>query len=133
MARTDVRDKRASHAPSPPHRDPALDESVVEILARMDKTLAALVTQKAADERRGQPTQARPPPLEDDVIRVYSVDDVAKLLKIAKSTIYWNLTNGLLPGVKVGGRWVVSHAALVRLLESGNRPQQREEACEAAE
>jgi excisionase family DNA binding protein len=122
MARTDVRDKRASYAPSPPGRDPALDalpphESVVEKLARIDKALAALVSQKAADEARGQPTQAQPPPSLEDTVRVYDVREVAEILHLALSTVYWGVNNGKIPAIKVGARWLIPHVALMRMLE----------------
>ena len=85
-----------------------------DVLAR----LAALEAQFAGKtlEDRGQPTDARPPPTDDTSVRVYTVAETAKILRLGLTRTYDFIVKGRIPAIKLGGRWLVPHDALVRLL-----------------
>ena len=93
---------------------PALLRVDSEVLARLE-ALEARVTGKTIDDR-GQPTEPRPPPAEDTSIRVYTVKETAKILRLGLTRTYGNIASGRIPAIKLGGRWLVPHDALVRLL-----------------
>jgi excisionase family DNA binding protein len=46
----------------------------------------------------------------------YSVGETAKIMRIDESTMYRHLRNGTFPAVKIGGRYVVPHVVLERLI-----------------
>jgi excisionase family DNA binding protein len=94
---------------------PALLRVGSEVLARL-KALEARVAGKTIDDR-GQPTEPRPPPTEDTSIRVYTVKETAKILRLGLTRTYDNVVKGRIPAIKLGGRWLVPHDALVRLLQ----------------
>jgi|SRR6516165_7584439 len=71
---------------------------------------------KAIDDR-GQPTEPRPPPAKETSIRVYTVAETAKILRLGLTKTYDNIISGRIPAIKLGGRWLVPHEALVRLLQ----------------
>jgi excisionase family DNA binding protein len=85
-----------------------------DVLARLE-ALEARVTGKTVDDR-GQPTEPRPPPTDDTSVRVYTVAETAKILRLGLTRTYDFIVRGRIPAIKLGGRWLVPHDALVRLL-----------------
>lgn len=118
MARTIVAGERSRSARTPkaPPLDPvpALLRADSELLARLT-ALEASLTGKTIDDR-GQPTEPRPPPT-DNSIRVYTVKETAKILRLGLTRTYDNIVEGRIPAIKLGRRWLVPHEALVRLLQ----------------
>lgn len=47
----------------------------------------------------------------------YTATEVSAMLRLDESTLYRHLRKGAFPGIKIGGRYVVPRAALVRLIE----------------
>ena len=119
MARTAVAGERTSSAPmskqAPLDPVPAFLRVESDVLARLE-ALEARVIGKTIDDR-GQPTEPRPPPAEDTSIRVYTVKETAKILRLGLTRTYDNIVSGRIPAIKLGGRWLVPHEALVRLLQ----------------
>ena len=119
MARTTVAGERISSARMPKlaplDRVPALLRVDSDVLARLE-ALEARVIGKTTDDR-GQPTEPRPPPAEETSIRVYTVPETAKILRLGLTKTYDNIMSGRIPAIKIGGRWLVPHDALVRLLQ----------------
>jgi excisionase family DNA binding protein len=118
MARTDVAGERSSSAPMP--KQISLDPvppllRVNSVLARLE-ALETRVAGKTIDDR-GQPTEPRPPPAEDTSVRVYTVRENARILRLGLTRTYDNIVSGKIPAIKIGGRWLVPHDALVRLLQ----------------
>jgi excisionase family DNA binding protein len=100
---------------APLDRVPALLRVDSDVLARLE-ALEARVIGKTTDDR-GQPTEPRPPPAEETAIRVYTVAETAKILRLGLTKTYDNIMSGRIPAIKIGGRWLVAHDALVRLLQ----------------
>jgi hypothetical protein len=46
----------------------------------------------------------------------YTAAETSKIVRLDESTLYRHLRNGTFPGVKIGGRYVVPHAVLERLI-----------------
>jgi excisionase family DNA binding protein len=119
VARTPVAGERSSFARLPKQEvldpAPALFRVDSEVLARLE-ALEARVTGKTLNDR-GQPTEPRPPPTEDTSIKVYTVKETAKILRLGLTRTYDNIVKGRIPAIKLGGRWLVPHDALVRLLQ----------------
>lgn len=46
----------------------------------------------------------------------YTAAETSKMLRLDESTLYRHLRSGTFPGVKIGGRYVVPHAVLERLI-----------------
>lgn len=63
------------------------------------------------------PLAAPPPPASEHRPAFYNVSEAAEIMRIDESTLYRHLRNGRFPGVKIGGRYVVPHVALERLIE----------------
>ena len=118
MARTPVAGERSSSARMPKQEVldpvPALLRVDSEVLARLE-ALEASVAGKTVDDR-GQPTEARPPPTEDTSIKVYTVKETAEILRLGLTRTYDNIVKGRIPAIKLGGRWLVPHDGLRRLL-----------------
>jgi excisionase family DNA binding protein len=123
VARTAVAGERHSSARTPKQLPldpmPTLMRVDSDVLARL-AALEAQVAGKTLDDRR-QPTDARPPPAEDTSVKVYTVKETAKLLKLGITRTYDNIVNGRIPAIKLGGRWLVPHDALVRRLHELHR------------
>jgi excisionase family DNA binding protein len=119
MARIIVAGERSSLARTPKQEVldplPAPLRSDSDVLARLE-ALEARVTGKTVDDR-GQPTEPRPPPAEDTSVKVYTVAETAKILRLGLTKTYDNIVSGRIPAIKIGGRWLVPHEALVRLLQ----------------
>jgi len=45
-------------------------------------------------------------------IKLYTVDEVAKICRVRPRTIYNDLINGKLPGVKIGKAWRITRESL---------------------
>lgn len=120
MARTPVAGERPSSARTSKIEVldpvPAVLRVDSEVLARL-AALEARVTGKTVDDR-GQPTEPRPPPTDDTSVRVYTVAETAKILRLGLTKTYDNILSGRIPAIKLGGRWLVPHEALVRLLKA---------------
>jgi excisionase family DNA binding protein len=87
------------------------------------RRLAALEAQLAAQkDDKWAPAESRPPPAEDPSIRCYTVKEVAKILRSGLSVTYAAIEKGKIPAIKIGGRWLVPHDALVRLLATARQP-----------
>jgi len=118
VARTPVAGERSSSARMPKQEVldlvPALLRVDSEVLARLE-ALEASVAGKTVDDR-GQPTEARPPPTEDTSIKVYTVKETAEILRLGLTRTYDNIVKGRIPAIKLGGRWLVPHDGLRRLL-----------------
>ena len=99
-------------APLDPAPAPLRAES--DLHARV-AALEAKVDGKTVDDR-GQPNDPRPPP-EDTSVKCYTVKEAARILRLGLSVTYLGIVEGRIPGVKLGGRWLVPHDALVRLLQ----------------
>ena len=52
-----------------------------------------------------------------DGMKVYNLDEVAKILKIHKATVRAYIKKGRLKAKKVGGRWMVTDEALKNLFK----------------
>ena len=52
-------------------------------------------------------------------IRVYTLDEVAEVLKITRRTLYTYVKEGKLKAVKIGREWRVSEDALQDFLNKG--------------
>jgi len=46
----------------------------------------------------------------------YTAAETSKIVRLDESTLYRHLRNGTFPGVKIGGRYVVPHVVLERLI-----------------
>jgi excisionase family DNA binding protein len=88
-----------------------------DVLARLEALEARVAGEVISD--RGPLTQPRPPPTEDTStsIKVYTVAETAKILRLGLTRTYDNIALGRIPAIKLGGRWLVPHDALVRLLQ----------------
>lgn len=56
-------------------------------------------------------------------IEVIGAEDVAKLLGVCAATARRHLVAGIIPGWKVGRRWVTSKQKVIELIETGNTPK----------
>ncbi len=56
----------------------------------------------------------------EDVIerQTYTVQEAGRIVGICKNSAYEAVRSGALPGIKIGGKWVVPKAALDRLLSN---------------
>ena len=52
-------------------------------------------------------------------IKVYTLDEVADILKVTKRTLYTYVKEGKLPAVKMGKYWRVSQDALEAFISTG--------------
>jgi hypothetical protein len=82
-----------------------LRDDVADLLARVLELQNKIVAQK----EDAQPAQAQPPPNDDASVRVYTVSEVAKLLRLGLSRTYQHLQEGLIP--RAENRRAVAHPA----------------------
>ena len=59
-------------------------------------------------------------------IRVYTLDEVAEVLKITRRTLYTYLKAGKLKAVRMGRKWIVSEENLKTFLANGTRDAEEE-------
>jgi excisionase family DNA binding protein len=118
VARATVAGERSSYARAPKQEVldpvPAPLRADSDVLARLAALEAQVAGKMLGD--RGQPTDARPPPTDDTSVRVYTVAETAKILRLGLTRTYDFIVKGRIPAIKLGGRWLVPHDALVRLL-----------------
>jgi excisionase family DNA binding protein len=43
---------------------------------------------------------------------MYGVEELARLLGVSKTAIYAGLKSGVIPGIRLGKRWLLSRAAI---------------------
>jgi excisionase family DNA binding protein len=112
-------DKRSNSVRTPPTVpiDPVpagLRDDLADLLARV----LALQTKVSVQKEDGQPAQAQPPPADDVSVCCYTVSEVSKLLRLGLSRAYQHVESGEIPALKIGGKWIIPHQALVRYLEN---------------
>jgi excisionase family DNA binding protein len=96
---------------SPPTR--ASEHDVSGILARLAAVEAQLKDNQAVlaqQQERGL--------LNDLEVKCYTVAETAKILRRGKTRTYQAIVDGKISAIKLGGRWLVPHVALERLLRS---------------
>ena len=49
----------------------------------------------------------------------YTIAETAKVLGVGKNRVYEGVSNGSIPGIRLGGRWIIPKFALHRMLETG--------------
>lgn len=54
-------------------------------------------------------------------IKVYTLDEVADILKVSRRTLYTYIKEGKLPAVKMGKYWRVSQDTLESFISTGTR------------
>ena len=55
--------------------------------------------------------------IELDGMKIYNLDEVAKLLHINKATVRAYIKKGMIEARKVGGRWMITDEALKKLFK----------------
>lgn len=68
------------------------------------------------DHQVPRPRSGEPPEAASPRPAFYNVAETAELLRLDQSTLYRHLRSGRFPGVKIGGRYVVPHLVLDRLI-----------------
>lgn len=51
-------------------------------------------------------------------IKIYSMNEVAKILKVSKRTIYDYIKSGELKVKKIGGKWIITEENLKKFIET---------------
>lgn len=59
-----------------------------------------------------------------DDLRLYTIKEIAGLLKVTERTIYNYILNGSLNAIKIGKNWRIKHIDLARFLGEG--PQSKD-------
>ncbi len=54
-------------------------------------------------------------------LKLYTIDEVTKILKVTQRTVYNYIKNGNLTAIKVGKYWRVKHQDLETFLSNGTR------------
>jgi excisionase family DNA binding protein len=93
----------------------------------MEAILAALAeeTPRQAAIRPRIPKDALWPTKPAPEARVYTLPEVAYVLRVGRNKIYELINNGELPVIKLGKRYMVPKAALDRLLDSAELVQKK--------
>jgi excisionase family DNA binding protein len=52
-------------------------------------------------------------------VKLYTIDEIADILKVTQRTIYNYIKNGALSAIKVGKYWRVRHEHFEKFLENG--------------
>ncbi|MBI5374208.1 MAG: helix-turn-helix domain-containing protein [Candidatus Schekmanbacteria bacterium] len=58
-------------------------------------------------------------------MKLLTIDEVAKLLKLNKHTIYRYAKDGKIPAVRIGGSWRIAEEVLSRWLVDGSSNNKR--------
>lgn len=58
----------------------------------------------------------------DEQARILTIDELAKYLKVGKTTLYRLAQEGKIPGQKVGKHWRFNRESIDRWLEESKRP-----------
>lgn len=64
-------------------------------------------------------------PLHEEVLRLYTIKEVAEICKVNEKTVLRWVRTGFLPASKLGGNWRVDHEDLKKFLKD-NRNIQKE-------
>lgn len=103
---------------------PRLDAVAEDLRDDIDASarLAALEEQVQQGQSLTTTRYARPPPVpgeEEDAraVRLYTVKEVAGVLRIGISRAYEAVNDGRIPAIRFNGRWLIPHNELVDLLE----------------
>lgn len=56
-------------------------------------------------------------------IKVYTLEEVASILKLSKRTLYSHFKNGTIPAVKIAGQWRVTEDQLKEFLSGAGSKQ----------
>ncbi|MDI6452978.1 helix-turn-helix domain-containing protein [Peloplasma aerotolerans] len=51
--------------------------------------------------------------------KLYTIDEVAGILKVTQRTIYNYIKSGMLKAIKIGKYWRINHVDLERFLQTG--------------
>lgn len=54
-------------------------------------------------------------------IKLYTLNEIAKILNVSVRTLYNYIDNGRLKATKIGGKWLVTEEFLKELIEGGNK------------
>lgn len=54
-------------------------------------------------------------------IEVYSVDEVAEILKVTQRSVYTYIRSGQLKAAKIGKSWRITHSSLQEFIENGTK------------
>lgn len=54
-------------------------------------------------------------------IKIYTLEEIAELLKLSVRTLYTYIENGRLKATKLGGKWIVTEKALKDLIEGNDK------------
>lgn len=60
--------------------------------------------------------------------RVYFVSEVAEILGVSRQTVLKYIKTGVVPGIRVGGRYLIMKDEFEEFLRSGSRQEQAVEA-----
>lgn len=66
----------------------------------------------------------------DGQAKILTIDDLAKYLKVGKTTLYRLAQEGKIPGQKVGKHWRFNRESIDRWLEESKRPEEMERGAE---
>jgi excisionase family DNA binding protein len=66
----------------------------------------------------------------DEQARILTIDELAKYLKVGKTTLYRLAQEGKIPGQKVGKHWRFNRESIDRWLEENKRTTEMEEDAE---
>jgi len=56
-----------------------------------------------------------------DDFKLYSVDEIAQILKVTERTLYTYIKSGLLKAVKIGKYWRIKHTDLQKFIDTGTK------------
>jgi|SRR6516164_6437523 excisionase family DNA binding protein len=93
---------------------PELLRLSVDLQARLERIEASLKSRTTDDNDKKQAGEQPDAPTD---IRCYTVEEAAKILRLGLSVTYANIQAGRIPAVKLGGRWLIPHTGIARLLQ----------------
>lgn len=56
-----------------------------------------------------------------DDFKLYSVDEIAQILKVTERTLYTYIKSGVLKAVKIGKYWRIKHTDLQNFIDTGTK------------
>lgn len=89
--------------------------------AETDALKWALVELEGAERQRTNDIQGQPPGLQ-----FFTGEEVMKILKISRRTLYTYLNEGRIKGVKTGRQWKISEDSLREFMEKGYTPKKKD-------
>ncbi len=66
----------------------------------------------------------------DEQAKILTINELAKYLKVGKTTLYRLAQEGKIPGQKVGKHWRFNRESIDRWLEESKRPEEMERRAE---